>query len=185
MSIKWCNIWIALRTVFRNHINVSSSCYSFHCLAGAAFPCGVLFPSIWDLAALTARWGGAVDHAHGFFPLPALQHQLYNTLCCHKWCDIFDGAAASAQEAEVIGQRGRKSTGPGVETRGPAPASWRALFPQKLHQVYPELLSYPKWSTDLGINLHFQGLWGLWRKVLNIKAPPSRHGSEVEHQPMN
>lgn len=84
-----------------------------------------------------AEGGGvcAVDHVRGFFPLPALQQQLYNKQCCHKWCDIFDGAAASAREAGVRVQRVRKSTGPGVETGSSAPAS---LFPRKLGQVYPQ-----------------------------------------------
>lgn len=112
------------------------------------------------------KWG-AVLHARGFFPLPALQHQLYNKLCCHNWCDIFDGAAASTQEAGVIPERLGKSTGPRVKTSDSTSLGLRFLksWTRATPSSFPMLSGW--WNWELA---SFPGSWVLLGEFLNVKA---------------
>jgi hypothetical protein len=64
---------------------------------------------------------------------------------------FFDGAAASAQEAEVILQRVRKSTKPGVQTSSSTSASQKAQFLERVRLWITKLLFHSKWSVKLGI----------------------------------
>lgn len=87
----------------------------------------------------------------------------YITNCCHNWCDIFDGAAASAQEMGMTLYGVGKSIEPGIQTSSSACAPLLVHFLEswtkgRVGLEVPKFFSCSKWPVKLGIPFIFRVL---------------------------